>query len=41
MRTTSQPDGVANDPSVAIYEVVNDTALKEMIVSNWRPANEW
>lgn len=33
--------GAATDPSVPIYQVVNDTALREMIVSGWRPEKEW
>jgi len=27
--------------SLPIYQVVNDTRLKEMIVSHWRPEDEW
>jgi hypothetical protein len=37
----SRPIGPATDPSVSIYQVVNDTRLKEMIVSGWRPADKW
>lgn len=33
--------GPATDPSVPIYKVVNDTRLKEMLVSGWRPDVEW
>ena len=33
--------GPATDPSLPIYKVVNDTRLKEMIVSGWRPEDEW
>jgi hypothetical protein len=33
--------GPAKDPSLPIYKVVNDTRLKEMIVSGWRPEDEW
>lgn len=33
--------GPASNPSVPIYKVVNDTALKEMIVSGWSPEREW
>lgn len=33
--------GAATDPSLPIYQVVNDTALKEMIVSGWVPEDEW
>ncbi len=35
------PRRPANDSSIPIYSVVNDTALREMIVSNWRPAQTW
>jgi hypothetical protein len=37
----SQPAGPASDPAIARYSVVNDTRLKEMIVSGWRPENNW
>lgn len=33
--------GPASDPTVPIYEVVNDTRLKEMIVSGWRSEDDW
>jgi hypothetical protein len=33
--------GPTNNPSLPIYKVVNDTRLKEMIVSGWRPEQEW
>jgi hypothetical protein len=33
--------GPATDPSVPIYQVVNDTMLKEMVVSGWRPEDDW
>jgi len=33
--------GPARDASLPIYKVVNDTRLKEMIVSGWRPEDEW
>jgi hypothetical protein len=33
--------GSTNDPSLPIYKVVNDTRLKEMVVSGWRPEDEW
>lgn len=33
--------GPAKDPSIPIYRVVNDTALKEMIVTGWKPEDEW
>jgi hypothetical protein len=37
----SRPLGPATDPSVPIYEIVNDTRLKEMIVAGWRPEDDW
>jgi hypothetical protein len=33
--------GPTHDPSLPIYKVVNDTRLREMIVSGWRPEDEW
>ncbi len=33
--------GPATDSSLPIAKVVNDTALKEMIVSGWKPEKEW
>lgn len=33
--------GVVNDPAMPICEVVNDTRLKEMLVSGWRPEHDW
>jgi hypothetical protein len=33
--------GPTEDRSLPIYKVVNDTRLKEMIVSHWRPEDEW
>jgi hypothetical protein len=33
--------GTTNDPTLAIYPVVNDTTLKEMVVSGWRPEMTW
>jgi hypothetical protein len=33
--------GSTNDRSLPIYGIVNDTRLKEMIVSGWRPEDEW
>lgn len=38
---SSQPDGVATDPTIPRYTVVNDTRLKEMLVSGWRPERDW
>lgn len=37
----SQPCGPATDPALPIYRVVNDTRLREMIVSGWVPKQEW
>lgn len=33
--------GPAADASVPVYQVVNDTRLREMIVSGWRPEKVW
>jgi hypothetical protein len=33
--------GPTTDSSLPIAKVVNDTALKEMIVSGWKPETEW
>lgn len=33
--------GSAEDASIPIYQVVNDTALKEMIVTGWKPEDVW
>lgn len=33
--------GRTADPSLPIYKVVNDTRLKEMIVTGWMPESEW
>ncbi len=33
--------GPTDDASLPIYQVVNDTALKEMIVTGWRPEDDW
>jgi hypothetical protein len=38
---SSQPAGPAADPSIPRYKVVNDTKLREMIDSGWRPEREW
>jgi len=37
----AQPSGVATDPRIPRDIVVNDTRLKEMIVSGWRPEDDW
>ncbi len=37
----SQPCGVATDPMTPRYSVVNDTRLKEMLVTGWRPETDW
>jgi hypothetical protein len=37
----SQPSGVATDPRIPRYSVVNDTRLREMIVSGWKPEQDW
>lgn len=33
--------GLAKDPAIPIAMVVNDTRLKEMLVKNWKPSDEW
>jgi hypothetical protein len=33
--------GSTSNPALPIYKIVNDTALKEMIVSGWSPDQEW
>jgi hypothetical protein len=38
---TSRPAGPATDPSLQIYQVVNDTRLREMVDSEWRPQDDW
>src|SRR6202044_2016808 len=38
---SSHPAGPAKDASIPIYRIVNDTMLKEQIVSGWRPEKEW
>lgn len=37
----SRPAGPATDPTIPRYSVVNDTRLKEMIVSGWKPEQVW
>jgi hypothetical protein len=37
----AQPSGVATDRAIPRYSVVNDTMLKEMIVSGWQPTDDW
>jgi hypothetical protein len=36
-----QPLGPTSDSSLPIYQVVNDTRLREMLSSDWRPEREW
>jgi hypothetical protein len=33
--------GVATDRSLPVVQIVNDTALKEMLVAGWRPEQNW
>lgn len=33
--------GPATDPSLPIYQIVNDVRLKELVVSGWRPEDVW
>jgi hypothetical protein len=37
----SQSAGLTQDPTIPIYEIVNDTMLKERIVTDWRPKDAW
>jgi hypothetical protein len=37
----SRPLGPTTDRRLPIYQVVNDIALKELIVTGWRPEHEW
>lgn len=37
----SRPLGPASDSAVPIYRVVNDLRLKEMILTGWKPQDEW
>jgi hypothetical protein len=37
----SKPVGPTEDRSLPIYSVVNDTRLKEMLVSGWMPRDRW
>jgi hypothetical protein len=38
---SSRSSGSAASPAIPRYSVVNDTRLKEMIVSGWAPEQEW
>jgi hypothetical protein len=38
---SSRSAGPTKDASIPIYRIVNDTALKERIVSGWKPEEEW
>ena len=40
-RSSSSPGGPTTDRSLPIYSVVNDTRLKEMLVSGWMPNDRW
>jgi len=37
----AEPLGPTRDKSLPIFQVVNDTMLKEMLVSGWKPEDEW
>lgn len=39
--SSSQPSRATTDATLPIYRVVNDTRLKEMLVSAWRPEDDW
>lgn len=44
MRLTETGDVVLSetkDKSLPIFQVVNDVALKEMLVSGWKPEDDW
>jgi hypothetical protein len=36
-----RPLGPTSDRSLPIYQVVNDTRLKEMLLTDWRPDQVW
>ena len=38
---SSRSCGPTSDSSLPIYSVVNDTRLKEMLVSDWAPEQQW
>jgi hypothetical protein len=38
---SSKPLGATADPSLPIYQIVNDTRLREMLVSGWMPEQDW
>jgi hypothetical protein len=37
----SGPLGSASDLTVPVYQVVDDTRLKEMLVGGWNPEDVW
>ena len=44
MRLTESGDvtlGETSDKSLPVFQIVNDTALKEMLVSGWKPEDDW
>ena len=44
LRLTESGDvqlGETRDKSLPIFQIVNDTALKEMLVSGWKPEDHW
>jgi hypothetical protein len=44
MRLTESGDvtlGETRDKSLPVFQIVNDTALKEMLVSGWKPEDDW
>ena len=44
MRLTESGDvllGETRGKSLPICQIVNDTALKEMLVSGWKPEDDW
>jgi hypothetical protein len=40
-RSASSRTGPTTDRSLPIYSVVNDTLLKEMLVTGWMPTDRW
>ena len=38
---SSRTNGICTDPTIPVYQLVNDIALKEMIVSGYRPEQVW
>ena len=44
MRLTESGDvtlGETRDKSLPVFQIVNDTALREMLVTDWKPQDDW